>query len=110
MRLKVLSLSEEAECGAGPVGGAVAGAGPAPLSTVFWRGSRSRVSFSPMDAWRNHGSEILRRSGLGGLWPGPVPGCVVAITVTASLVPSSRSHITSGTQDRGLTTVTFHGV
>ena len=29
-------------------------------STVFCRGSRSRVSFSPIEACRNHGSEIFR--------------------------------------------------
>ena len=42
--------------------GAVAGAELEPWqSTVFCRGSLSLVSFSPMLAWRNQGSEIFRR-------------------------------------------------
>ena len=72
-----VNLSPGPEAGQGAVQGAELGPEGAWLeawqSTVFCRGSRSLVSFSPMLAWRNQGSEIFRRvlpvlGGLLGLW------------------------------------------
>ena len=72
-------------------------------STVFCLGSLSLVSFSPMLAWRNQGSEILRRvlpPALGGLL-GLVTVAMMCLmsrgvqSVTGHAEPLSQSHFCS---------------